>query len=153
MHLFYVHLITKWCFPQDNQWIYSFIVLWHDYETNLHFIFVWTSEWKITWKCQNMFSMESPVGTFRCFVFHLRSTYHLKTCSHQLYANHIQILIKARKFMKMIHVCFFLQIRPSDVFPGVWCVEGHGRVVVASSWQEPATSQHQGGLPQDPERG
>ena len=29
------------------------VVLWDNYKTNLHFIFVWTTEWKITWKCQN----------------------------------------------------------------------------------------------------
>ena len=40
--------ITKWYFPQDSQWIlllYSkLVILEDDYETNLHFIFVWTAE-------------------------------------------------------------------------------------------------------------
>ena len=36
MHPFSVYIIMKWRFPQDNQWIYCFIVvLWEDYKTKL----------------------------------------------------------------------------------------------------------------------
>ena len=55
---FSVYFITKWCFPQIDQWIYCFIV---DLETNLHFIFVWTREWKIAWKCQQFLVRNSPL--------------------------------------------------------------------------------------------
>ena len=51
MHLFPFHFITNWHYPQDNQWIYCFIVVLEDnHETNFHFIFVWNIEWKIIQK-------------------------------------------------------------------------------------------------------
>ena len=65
MHLFSVYSIMKWHFPRDNQWIYcSIAVLWDD-----HFILVWTTEWKITWKhfcvCTESPSLISPYQFFQ----------------------------------------------------------------------------------------
>ena len=40
--------------PQEIPWIYCFIVvLWDDHETKIHFTSVWTTECKITPKCQH----------------------------------------------------------------------------------------------------
>ena len=62
MHIFSVNFITKWRFLPNNQWMYNcfIVVLWHGCETNLHFIFVWTIEWKMTWKCHNFLIWNRP---------------------------------------------------------------------------------------------
>ena len=66
MHHLSVYFIMKWHFPQDNQWKYCFmVVLWDDYETNLNFIFVWTTEWKITWKYHNFLVRNRPIVEYQ----------------------------------------------------------------------------------------
>ena len=40
------------------------VVLWDEYETNLHFMFVWTAEWKITWKLPKFIVRNRPFTLF-----------------------------------------------------------------------------------------
>ena len=58
---FSVYFIRKWFLPQENLWLYCFIVvLWDDHETKINFTCVWTTEWKITPKCQNFLVRNRP---------------------------------------------------------------------------------------------
>ena len=41
------------------------VVLWDEYQTNLHFIFVWNTEWKITWKFSNFLVRNQPLPLAR----------------------------------------------------------------------------------------
>ena len=51
MHPICVYFITKWHFHKTTSgYIALIVVLCDEYETNLHFILVRTTEWKITWK-------------------------------------------------------------------------------------------------------
>ena len=71
MHLFPFYF-TNWHYPQDNWWLYYFIVvLESNNETNFHFIFVWTIELKIIEKLQNFLVRNCPTK----FVIYLSSTF------------------------------------------------------------------------------
>ena len=61
MHLFYVSvsLLNGISIKMTSGYIALIVVLWDEYETNLHFMIVWTTEWKITWKWQKNISTES----------------------------------------------------------------------------------------------
>ena len=59
------YFITNWHYPQDNQWMYCFMVVLEDnHETNCHFISVWNIEWKIILKITKFSSTESPTCRF-----------------------------------------------------------------------------------------